>query len=63
MEEINQKELDTAIALGDAICTELGICCERRGQVIFQVYKKLGELRSQKETTEDPETGEAAQTE
>lgn len=63
MKQVDEQALDTAIALGDAICSELGICCEKRGRVIFQVYKKLGELRSQKETTEDPETGEAARTE
>lgn len=44
---IDDKNLDTAIALGDAICNELDICCEKRGQVIFKVYKKLQELQSQ----------------
>lgn len=46
MKEIDEKELDTAISLGDAICDELGICCEKRGQVIFKVYQKLEELKS-----------------
>jgi len=41
MKEIDQNNLDTAIALGDAVCEELGICCETRGRVIFQIYKKL----------------------
>jgi len=41
MKEIDEKTLDTALALGDAICDELGICCEKRGQVIFRVYKKV----------------------
>ena len=45
MREIDQNNLDTAIALGDAVCNELGICCDTRGQVIFQVYKKLEELK------------------
>ena len=40
MKEIDQNSLDTAIALGDAVCEELGICCETRGRVIFQIYKK-----------------------
>ena len=43
MKEIDQDNLDTSIALGDAVCNELGICCERRGQVIFQIYKKADE--------------------
>ena len=41
MKEIDQDNLDTAIALGNAVCNELGICCEKRGRVIFQIYKKL----------------------
>lgn len=59
MKEIDEKDLDTAISLGDAICNELGICCEKRGRVIFQIYKKLEELKPQKPTTERPETSEA----
>jgi hypothetical protein len=55
MKEIDEKTLDTALALGDAICDELGICCEKRGQVIFRVYKKLEELKSQKVATDKPE--------
>ena len=51
MKELDEKTLDTAIALGDAVCEELGICCEKRGQVIFQVYKKLEELKPKKDTT------------
>lgn len=50
MKELDEKTLDTAIALGDAVCEELGICCEKRGQVIFQVYKKLEELKPKKDT-------------
>ena len=59
MKEIDQENLDTAIALGDAVCSELGICCEKRGRVIFQIYKKLEELKPKKDTTGKPETGEA----
>ena len=44
---IDEKNLDTALVLGDAICDELDICCEKRGQVIYKVYKKLQELKSQ----------------
>ena len=51
MKEIDQNSLDTAIALGDAVCEELGICCETRGRVIFQIYKKLGEVKPKKDTT------------
>jgi len=51
MNEIDSNNLDTAIALGDAVCEELGICCETRGRVIFQIYKKLEEVKPKKDTT------------
>jgi hypothetical protein len=51
MKEIDQNNLDTAIALGDAVCNELGICCEIRGRVIFQIYKKLEEMKPKQDTT------------
>jgi hypothetical protein len=51
MKEINEENLDSAIALGDAVCSELGVCCEERGQVIYRVYKKLQELKLQVVTT------------
>jgi len=59
MREIDQNSLDTAIALGDAVCGELGICCEKRGQVIFQVYKKLAELNPKEDTTVIQQPNEA----
>jgi len=59
MKEIDQNNLDTAIALGDAVCKELGICCVKRGRVIFQIYKKLEEVKPQGDTTGRPETSEA----
>ncbi len=59
MKELNEKTLDTAIALGDAVCNELGICCEKRGQVIFQVYKKLEELDIRKDVTVTEQLDEA----
>ena len=59
MKEIDQENLDTAIALGDAVCNELEICCEKRGRVIFQIYKKLEELKPMPETVGKPETSEA----
>jgi len=59
MKEIDQENLDTAIALGDAVCNELGICCDKRGRVIFQIYKKLEEVKTQKPMTGRPETSEA----
>jgi len=46
MKTIDQDNLDTAIALGDAVCNALGICCEKRGQVIFEVYQKLEAMKS-----------------
>ena len=51
MSEIDQNNLDTAIALGDAVCKELGICCGTRGRVIFQIYEKLEEMKPNKDTT------------
>lgn len=59
MKEINQENLDTALALGDAVCSELGICCEKRGRVIFQIYKKLEELKTKPKATGKPEINEA----
>ena len=50
MNEIDENNLDTAIALGDAVCNELGICCDKRGRVIFQLYKRLGELKPKTDT-------------
>ena len=61
MKEIDEKDLDTAIALGGAICDELGIYCEKRGQVIFEVYKKLRELEAQKRITDESELVKAAE--
>ena len=57
--EIDQEKLDAAIALGDAVCSELGICCDKRGRVIFQIYKKLDELKPRPETKVNPVAGEA----
>ena len=51
MREIDQNNLDTAITLGDAVCEELGICCETRGRIIFQIYKKLEEAKPEKDVT------------
>ena len=59
MKEIDQDNLDTAIALGDAVCEELGICCETRGRVIFQIYKKLDEAKPKKDIPITQENGEA----
>ena len=50
MKELDQNNLDTAIALGDSVCDELGICCETRGRVIFQIYKRLEEMKPKKST-------------
>ena len=65
MKELNEESLDTAIALGDAVCSELGICCEKRGQLIFRIYKKLEELNSQKpasrEGTKSPDSQQAGE--
>ncbi|MFC2004561.1 hypothetical protein ACFLUK_03355 [Chloroflexota bacterium] len=59
MSEIDQNNLDTAIALGDAVCEELGICCDTRGRVIFQIYKKLAEVKPKKDIPIIQETSEA----
>ena len=58
MKEVDQNNLDSAIALGDAVCGELGICCETRGRVIFQIYKKLEEAKPKKDPTATPQTSE-----
>ena len=59
MKEIDHNNLDTAIALGDAVCEELGICCDTRGRVIFQIYKKLAEIKPKKDTTVTQQPNEA----
>ena len=50
MKEIDQNNLDTAMALGDAVCNDLGICCRKRGQIIFQIYGRLEELKHKEDT-------------
>lgn len=51
MKQIDENNMDAAITLGDAVCEELGICCRTRGRIIFQIYKKLEELKPKKDTT------------
>lgn len=46
MKELNEENLSVAISLGTDICKKLGICCDRRGRVIFQIYMKLEEFKS-----------------
>jgi len=55
MGDINEQNLDTAIVLGDAVCSELDICCEKRGRVIFQIYKKLEDVRAKEDTLGKPD--------
>ena len=59
MKQIDENNMDAAIALGDAVCEELGICCNIRGRIIFQIYKKLEEVKLIKEkitlTQQSPE--------
>ena len=59
MEDIDQKNLGTAIALGDAVCEELGVCCTIRGRIIFQIYKKLEEVKFKKDTIVTQQPNEA----
>ena len=59
MKQIDQENLDMAITLGDALCKELGICCDRQGQVIFQIYRKLREMKPEKDVPVEPEVFEA----
>ena len=53
MNPIDEKNLDAAISLGSAVCKKLGICCDLRGRVIFQIYQKLEDLKSEKSSTPD----------
>ena len=55
MKDIDQDSLDTAIALGDAVCNELGICCDKRGRLIFRIYKKLEDLKPKNDPAGKPE--------
>ncbi len=59
MREIDQENLDTAITLGDAVCNELGFCCDKRGRVIFQIYKKLEQIKPKKDIPVIQQTSEA----
>ena len=61
MKELDIENLDTAITLGDAVCDELGICCDKRGRVIFQIYKRLEELKPNKDIpiTQQPSEAKA----
>jgi hypothetical protein len=59
MKDIDQENLDTAIAVGDKICETLGICCAKRGQIIFDVYQKLEDLKVKKDTTVSQQSGDA----
>jgi hypothetical protein len=56
--EIDQESLNTATTLGDAVCKELGICCDKRGQVIFQIFQKLREIKLKNDTTAEPKAPE-----
>ncbi|MFC2014791.1 hypothetical protein ACFLUP_02225 [Chloroflexota bacterium] len=45
MNMLNEERFSTAVALGSTVCSELGICCNQRGRIIFQIYRKLEELK------------------
>ncbi len=60
MNPMDEKNLDTAIALGSAVCKELGICCDQRGRVIFHIYQKLEDLKSEKSNTPTTPTATTA---
>jgi len=55
MKEIDERDLETALVLGDAICNELNVCCDKEGKVIFKIYQKLQEMHSHQGSTERPE--------
>lgn len=54
MKEINTRDLETALVVGDAICCELDVPCGDRGKVIHKVYQKLQELHAHDGSTEQP---------
>ena len=58
MKQIDENNMDAAIALGDAVCEELGICCTIRGRIIFQIYKKLEEVKPKKDIPITQQTSE-----
>jgi hypothetical protein len=43
-DKLDPRKLKIAVTLGDAICKELGICCEAEGQVMFEIYKEIKNL-------------------
>ena len=60
MKDLDENNLDTAIALGDAVCNELGLCCEKRGRVIFQILQRLEEMKPEPKSPEKPEKSETS---
>jgi hypothetical protein len=56
--EIDHENLDTAIAIGDKICETLGICCAKRGQIMYDVYLKLEELKMKRDAPVPQQTGD-----
>ena len=54
MENINEQDLVTAITLGDSICKDLGVCCEKKGQVIYQIYRTIKEVHLPHDGTGQP---------
>jgi len=58
IDQIDQDNLTAAIAVGDAVCNELGICCDKRGRVIYQIYKKFEELKSKDSSVDRSEKSE-----
>jgi len=64
MKQINEENLDIALVIGSVVCRELGICCEKRGRIIFQIYEKLEELKSANPvTTEVADISDSSQVE
>jgi hypothetical protein len=55
MKEISEKDLEVALRVGDAICSELNVSCSDRGRIAFIAYKALQTLKPENEDSVKPE--------
>ena len=55
MKELNERDLEVALLVGDAICSELNISCSDRGRIAFLAYKALQAIKPENEDSVKPE--------
>lgn len=55
MKELNERDLEVALLVGDAICSELKVSCTDRGRIAFLAYKALQAIKPESEDSVKPE--------